>query len=151
MDKDTLRYPLGIQTFSEIIEGGYVYVDKTEYVYKVTRYKYVFLSRPRRFGKSLFTTTLQSYFEGKKDLFKGLAIDKLEQDWVQYPVIHLDMSGGKHLDKDALERALRQELKNNARLLGLTVKDGDVNIAFEQLIVDAHEKYGKKVVVLIDE
>ncbi len=151
MDKDTLRYPLGIQTFSEVIENGYVYVDKTEYVYKVTRFKYVFLSRPRRFGKSLFTTTLQAYFEGKKDLFKGLAIEKLEQDWVQYPVIHLDMSGGKHLDKDALRRYIFEILDDNAKRLGVEFNAIDINIAFDQLIRNTHKKYDKNVVVLIDE
>ncbi len=151
MDKNTWRYPLGIQTFSDIIEGGYVYVDKTEYVYNMTRYKYIFLSRPRRFGKSLLTSTLESYFEGRKDLFKGLAIEKLEKDWIEYPVIHLDMSGGKHLDEDALVRYILDVLADNAKHLGVEVTATDTNIAFKQLIVNAAEKYGKKVVVLIDE
>ena len=92
-------YPVGIQTFSEIINRNLLYVDKTEYVYRMTHGggKYFLLSRPRRFGKSLLTSTFQSYFEGKKELFKGLAIEKLEKEWTEYPVLHLDMSGGKHL------------------------------------------------------
>ncbi len=151
MDKNALRYPLGIQTFSDIIEGGYVYVDKTEYVYNMTRSRYVFLSRPRRFGKSLLVSTLKSYFEGKRELFKGLAIEALEKDWTEYPVIRLDMSGGKHLDKDALVRYILDLLSDNAKYLGVEISSTDTNIAFKQLIVNAVEKYGKKVVVLIDE
>jgi hypothetical protein len=87
------RYPVGIQTFEKIIEGKYVYIDKTDLIWKLTRLSnYVFLSRPRRFGKSLLSSTLRSYFEGRKDLFEGLKIMSLEQEWVQYPVIHLDLS-----------------------------------------------------------
>ncbi len=142
---------MGIQTFSKIREGGYVYVDKTEYVYNMTRSSYVFLSRPRRFGKSLLTSTLESYFEGRKDLFKGLAIEKLEKDWIEYPVIRLDMSGGKHLDKNALIRYILDVLADNAKRLGVEINAIDTNIAFNQLIVNAAEKHGKKVVVLIDE
>lgn len=87
------KYPLGIQTFSEIAKGNYYYADKTDVVYRLAHYaKFHFLSRPRRFGKSLFVSTLQAYFEGKKELFKGLAIEKLEQEWTEYPVIHLDLA-----------------------------------------------------------
>ena len=90
-------YPVGIQTFSDIINRGCVYVDKTDLIYKLTKkYKYVFLSRPRRFGKSLLSTTLHSYFAGEKDLFKGLAIEGLEKDWTEYPVLHFDMSTFKN-------------------------------------------------------
>ncbi len=151
MNGNTLRYPLGIQTFSKIIEGGYVYVDKTEYVYNMTRSSYVFLSRPRRFGKSLLVSTLESYFEGRKDLFKGLAIEKLEKDWIEYPVIRLDMSGGKHLDKSALERYILKILDENAKRLGVVVDAVDTNIGLMQLIGGAYDKYGQKVVLLIDE
>ena len=88
-------YPLGIQTFSEIINRGMLYVDKTEYIYRMaSNGKYFFLGRPRRFGKSLLVSTMQSYFEGRKDLFKGLAIERLEKEWTEYPVLHFDMSGG---------------------------------------------------------
>ncbi len=97
-------YPIGIQTFEEIIKKSMLYVDKTEYVYRMANSgKYFFLSRPRRFGKSLLTSTFHSYFAGKKELFKGLAIEKLEMEWTEFPVLHFDMSGGKHLDKDELE------------------------------------------------
>src|SRR5574344_2952839 len=94
-EMEVRRYPIGIQTFSEIITGNYVYVDKTKYVYDVIQYKNVFLKRPRRFGKSLLTTTLESYFLGRKELFKGLAIDALEKEWKVYPVLHFDMSWAK--------------------------------------------------------
>ena len=91
------RYPLGIQTFSEIVKGNYFYADKTAIVYQLAHYaKFHFLSRPRRFGKSLFVSTLKAYFEGKKELFKGLAIEQMEKEWTAYPVIHLDLSCGKY-------------------------------------------------------
>ena len=98
----TRRYPIGIQTFSEIIRGGYVYVDKTDLVWRLTQTKYVFLSRPRRFGKSLLATTLESYFRGERELFEGLKIMQLEKVWEKYPVIHLDLSKAKGKDS-ALE------------------------------------------------
>lgn len=100
------RCPIGIQTFEEIINKDYLYIDKTEYVYRMAygASKYYFLSRPRRFGKSLLTSTLHCYFTGKKDLFKGLAIEKLETEWTEYPVLHFDMSLAKHVDKETLER-----------------------------------------------
>ncbi|MBP5612781.1 MAG: AAA family ATPase, partial [Bacteroidales bacterium] len=91
------KYPVGIQTFSEIRKGNYVYIDKTDLVWQMTKTKYVFLSRPRRFGKSLLTTTLDSYFKGEKELFQGLKIMKLEKEWKQYPVLHFDLSGARHL------------------------------------------------------
>ncbi len=92
----TRKYPVGIQTFSEIRKGNYVYIDKTDLVWEMTRMKYVFLSRPRRFGKSLLTTTLDSYFKGQKELFEGLKIMALEKEWESYPVLHLDLSEAKN-------------------------------------------------------
>ena len=88
-------YPVGIQTFSNIREGNYLYIDKTQYIvdFREKKMKYVFLSRPRRFGKSLFASTLQAYFEGRKELFEGLAIADYEKDWVKHPVLHFDLSG----------------------------------------------------------
>ena len=148
------KYPVGIQTFSELITKGYLYIDKTEYVYRMTHSnsKYMFLSRPRRFGKSLLTSTLRTYFEGQKELFEGLAIEKLETEWTQYPVLHFDMSLGKHLDKDALNRYLHNMLENNEIRLGITTREAqDTNIRLTNLIMDAYAKYGKQVVVLIDE
>ena len=92
------RYPIGIQTFSRVIREGYIYVDKTDLVWQLAHYAtYVFLSRPRRFGKSLLTSTLESYFLGEKELFEGLKIMSLEKEWEKYPVLHLDLSGTKHM------------------------------------------------------
>ena len=146
-------YPVGIQTFEEIIKRNLLYVDKTEYIYRMTHGggKYFFLSRPRRFGKSLLTSTFQSYFEGKKDLFKGLAIEKLEQEWTEYPVIHIDMSGGKHLEKDELERYILYVLEQNEKRLGVENNAIDTNIRLNALIESVYQKTGRQVVVLIDE
>lgn len=145
--------PVGIQTFEKIIEENYLYIDKTEYVYNLAHCapKYFFLSRPRRFGKSLFVSTLKSFFEGKKELFKGLAIEKLEKDWTQYPVLHFDMSLGKHLDKAALERYLAQRLAEYEAEYGVIAPAVDNNDRLTALISKAYQQTGKKVVVLIDE
>ena len=145
-------YPIGIQTFSEIREKNYLYIDKTEYVYRMTHFaKYVFLSRPRRFGKSLLTSTLHSYFSGRKDLFQGLAMERLEKEWIEYPVLHFDMSMAKHVDKERLERLLDFMLSDYERTFGLDTTAGDANLRLTRLIKYAYEKTGKKVVVLIDE
>ncbi len=102
------KYPVGIQTFSEIRERNYIYVDKTQYLadFIVNGYKYIFLSRPRRFGKSLFASMIHSYYEGRKELFEGLAISKKERDWTCHPVLHFDMSAAKHMDVAMLEEYL---------------------------------------------
>ena len=122
-------YPLGIQTFSEIRRRDMLYVDKTEYVYRMAPSgKFFFLSRPRRFGKSLLVSTFQSYFEGRKELFKGLAIEKLEHEWTEYPVLHFDMSGGKHLDKEQLNRYLLSVLTENENRFGIKADAIDPNI-----------------------
>ncbi|WP_029425874.1 PD-(D/E)XK nuclease superfamily protein [Bacteroides finegoldii] len=145
-------YPIGIQTFSEIREKNYLYIDKTEYVYRMTHFaKYVFLSRPRRFGKSLLTSTLHSYFSGRKDLFQGLAMERLEKDWTEYPVLHFDMSMAKHVDKERLERLLDFMLSDYERTFGLDTTVGDANLRLTRLIKCAYEKTGRQVVVLIDE
>ena len=108
MEKKQLRrLPVGIQTFEKIIENDMLYIDKTEYIWNMIHTNNcVFLNRPRRFGKSLLVSTLQSYFEGKKELFKGLFIDTVEKEWTEYPVLRFDMSMGKHMEKDQLERYL---------------------------------------------
>ena len=146
-------YPIGIQTFERIRKEDRLYIDKTEYVYKMTHTDstYIFLGRPRRFGKSLLVTTLQSYFEGKKDLFKGLAIENLEKDWTEYPVLHFDMSGGKHMEKEQLERYLAFILENEEKKWGITHPQIDANNRLMALIDTAYKKSGKQVVVLIDE
>ena len=104
------KYPVGIQTFEEIRTKNYLYIDKTKYIvdFREKGMKYIFLSRPRRFGKSLFASTLQAYFEGKKELFEGLAIADYEKEWVKHPVLHFDMSGAKHFDADALKNYLSE-------------------------------------------
>ncbi len=149
----TKRYPIGIQTFSEIITKNYLYVDKTEYIYRMTHgdAKYLFLGRPRRFGKSLLVSTLHSYFEGKRELFSGLAIERMETEWVRYPVLHFSMAGGKHMEKGQLERYLLYILGENEKKLGIASDSPDPNVRLSNLIKTAHEVTGKQVVVLIDE
>ena len=146
-------YPIGIQTFEEIRRLDNLYIDKTEYVYRMTHTagKYFFLSRPRRFGKSLLVSTFQSYFEGKKELFQGLAIEHLEKEWQAYPVLHFDMSGGKHLEKEALERYLLYVLEDNEKRFGIKCDAVDANVRMMNLIQTVYEQTGKQVVVLIDE
>lgn len=153
MEKKPLkRLPVGIQTFSNIVEDDMLYIDKTEYVWNMIHLsKYIFLSRPRRFGKSLLVSTLQAYYEGRKDLFKGLFIETVEKDWTEYPVLRLSMASGKHMEKDQLERYLLNILQENERRLGISSDSKDPNVRLKNLIFSAYEKTGKKVVVLIDE
>lgn len=149
----TKLYPIGMQTFSEIREEDFLYVDKTEYIYRMTHTsgKYFFLSRPRRFGKSLLVSTMQSYFEGKKELFKGLAVEKLEKEWTEYPVLHFDMSGGKHMEPEQLELYLGYILEDQEKKWGINEPRIGANNRLIDLINTAYEKSGKQVVVLIDE
>ena len=152
MDNTTRKYPVGIQTFSEIRKGHYLYIDKTEMIWKMTRVKFVFLSRPRRFGKSLLTTTLASYFEGQRELFTGLKILELEKEWLQYPVIHVDLSQAKYQSSAIeLQRAIALQLKPYFTKYG---KDDDEETPGEMLsglIRRAYELTDRQVVVLIDE
>lgn len=146
-------YPIGIQTFSELINKNYLYIDKTEFVYRMTHSssKYMFLSRPRRFGKSLLISTLHSYFAGQKELFVGLAIEKLETEWTQYPVLHFDMSLGKHMNCEQLERYLANQLKDHETRYKIDDDQVDVNLRLTTLIKQTYEQTGRQVVVLIDE
>ena len=146
-------YPIGIQTFSEIREGNYLYVDKTELVYRMTHSasKYQFLSRPRRFGKSLLTSTLRSYFEGRKELFEGLAMERLEKEWTSYPVLHFDMSTAKHMDQERLLSELERKLSGYEEIYGRDESAVYTNQRLESLIKRAYAQTGQKVVVLIDE
>ena len=146
-------YPIGIQTFSKIREGNYLYVDKTGYVYRMTHSasSYMFLSRPRRFGKSLLTSTLHSYFSGRKDLFHGLAMEKLEKEWTEYPVLHFDMSTAKHADSEQLLQELNLKLYGYEQIYGRLEEEVNPNQRLMGLIKRAYEQTGKKVVVLIDE
>ena len=150
--KKLKRLPVGIQTYSEIVELNCLYIDKTEYIVKMMEVsKYIFLSRPRRFGKSLFVSTLQAYFEGRKELFKGLYIDRVEKDWTVYPVLRFDMSTAKHSDADQLRRFLSSMLEREERKWGITAHKQDPNDRLQDLILEAQAQTGKKVVVLIDE
>ncbi len=146
-------YPIGIQTFSEIRKTDRLYIDKTEYIYRMshTSGKYFFLSRPRRFGKSLLVSTMQSYFEGRKDLFKGLALEKLEKEWAGYPVLHFDMSGGKHMGKEQLENYLGYILADKEKKWGIDRPRIGANNRLIDLIDTAYRQSGRQVVVLIDE
>lgn len=146
-------YPVGIQTFERIRKENKLYIDKTEYIYRMTHSGgcYFFLSRPRRFGKSLLVSTFESYFSGKKELFEGLAIEKLEQEWMEYPVLHFDMSGGKHMEKEQLEDYLSNRLEAEEKKWGITHSKRGVNDRLTELITTAYEISGKQVVVLIDE
>ena len=153
MDKQLKKCPLGIQTFEKVISEDLLYVDKTQYIYSLAQnYRYVFLSRPRRFGKSLLASTLHSYFAGKKELFKGLAIEKLETEWTEHPVLHFDMSTAKHMDKETLEQELNGKLSDYEEIYGKS-KTGKtkLNQRLESLIVNAYAQTGRKVVVIIDE
>ena len=146
------KLPVGIQTFSKIIEGDYLYIDKTEIARNlIENYQYVFLSRPRRFGKSLFLDTLKNIFEGKRELFQGLLIEE-QWNWeVKYPVIKISFSGGIH-SKGDLEADLLYILKSNEKRLGLECENrARAQHFFAELIEKAYEKYHQKVVIVVDE
>ena len=147
------KYPIGIQTFSEIRERNYLYIDKTQYLVDFIDkgYKYVFLSRPRRFGKSLFASMIHAYYEGRKDLFEGLAMGEYEKDWVKHPVLHFDMSAAKHMDKDMLERYLADILTDQEAVFGYKSEKQDPNIRLKDLVVTANRLTGRKVALIIDE
>ena len=146
-------YPIGIQTFERIRKEDKFYIDKTEYIYRMTHTDgtYFFLSRPRRFGKSLLVSTFHSYFEGKKELFEGLAIEKLEKEWNEYPVLHFDLSKGKHMEKAQLEEYLGYLLEDYEQKYGIENHRNGNNNRFNDLIEVVYRKTGKQVVVLIDE
>ncbi|WP_262279387.1 ATP-binding protein [Hallella absiana] len=147
------RYPLGIQTFEEIRKNNQYYVDKTDLIYNIAKGSQSnFLNRPRRFGKSLLVTTMQAYFEGKKELFKGLAIEKLEKEWVKYPVIHLDLSRGKYYEIQMVHSTLNAVLGFYEAKLGITVAEGRTyGTRLDEIIQTTAAQTGQKVVVLIDE
>ena len=148
-----LRYlPIGIQTFEKIRVDNAVYVDKTQFIEELTHYKCpYFLSRPRRFGKSLFLSTLRSYFEGRKDLFEGLAISKTETEWKHYPVFYFDFTGKSYDTVDDLILKIDDTLSGLEETYGKNTKSSDIAIRFKNLIEAAYEKNGSQVVVLVDE
>ena len=153
MAKIVNKYPVGIQTFEKIREKDYLYIDKTQYIvdFREKQMSYVFLSRPRRFGKSLFASTLQAYFEGRKELFEGLAIANYEKDWVKHPVFHFDLSGAKHMDVEQLERYLADMLEEQETIWGYKTHQVDANLRLKDLVKKAYEQTGEKAVVIIDE
>lgn len=151
-DEDML-YPIGIQNFEKIRKDGYTYVDKTALIHRLaTTGTYYFLSRPRRFGKSLLVSTMEAYFKGKKELFGGLAIENLEKDWIDYPVLHLDLNGKEYDRPHALTKNINYYLTLwDKEFETDTSSANDIEIRFKQIIDVACEKTGKKVVILIDE
>ena len=149
-----MKYPIGIQSFDRIIEDGYVYVDKTDMIYDLTHEGGIyFLSRPRRFGKSLLVSTLKNYYLGRKDLFKGLAIDGMEKEWNVYPVFHVDFNGSDFTQAGVLEKRINGYVSDWEKEYGV-VSDGDtLNLGgrFIKILEAAHAKTGRRAVVLIDE
>ena len=147
------KYPVGIQTFSNLREGNYLYVDKTKYIvdFRSKGMKYIFLSRPRRFGKSLFASTLQAYFEGRKELFEGLAIADYEKEWAVHPVLHFDMSGAKHFNEQELKDYLDYILQPYEKLYGEGKGENTPNTRLIGLVTRAYKQTGQKAVVIIDE
>ena len=147
-----MKYPIGIQNFGEIRRDGYVYVDKTALMWKmVNEGKYYFLSRPRRFGKSLMMSTMEAFFSGERELFSGLFVDGVEWDWKQYPILHLDMNSREYKDEQALEAELNRHLEAWEKRYGSDYKDRAVEERFIHVIESAYEKTGLRVVVLVDE
>ena len=145
-------YPIGIQNFEKIRKDGYLYVDKTALVYQLANTgSYYFLSRPRRFGKSLLLSTLEAYFQGKKELFEGLAIANLEKEWMEYPILHLDLNAEKYSDAGALESILRRFLNLWEDRWGKDDRETTPSDRFTGVIRRAYEKTGRRVVVLVDE
>ena len=145
-------YPIGIQNFEKIRKGGYFYIDKTALIYKMVKTgSYYFLSRPRRFGKSLLISTLEAYFQGKRELFEGLAMEKLEKDWIKYPILHLDLNTQKYDTPESLEDKLNRTLIEWERLYGAEPAENSLAMRFEGIIQRAYDKTGQLVVILVDE
>lgn len=148
----SLKYPIGIQTFEKLINEGFVYVDKTEYIHSLTQdSKYILLNRPRRFGKSLLLSTIEAYFSGKRELFKGLAIDNYDHDWQEYPVLHLDFTGRDYNIPDSVEKNLIETLEAWEAKYDCSNPGLDVSERFRNVIVSANRLTGRQVVILIDE
>ena len=153
MENKTLkRLPVGIQTYEKLVDNDCLYIDKTEFIPKMIAHSsYIFLSRPRRFGKSLLVSTLQAYFEGRKELFEGTYIGGVEKEWTAYPVLKFSMASAKHIDAAQLHRFLNSMLEREEQKWGITTPKHDANDRLQDLILTANRQTGKKVVVLIDE
>ena len=147
-----MKYPIGIQSFDQIIEDGYVYIDKTDLIYQLVKGgKIYFLSRPRRFGKSLLVSTLKCYFQGRKELFKGLAIDRLETEWAEYPVFHIDFNGTDFTRSGKLDDIIGGTVGTWEKEYGRTTEFEDIGKRFAYVLQQAHQRYGRRCVVLVDE
>ena len=147
-----IKYPIGIQNFESLRREGYAYVDKTAMVWRLANYgRYYFLSRPRRFGKSLLLSTIEAYMEGKRELFEGLAIAELEKDWKKYPILHLDLNAKQYKDLDDLLKILNMHLERWENTYGDKYKDRDPEERFFHIIEQAYEQTGMPVVILVDE
>ena len=147
-----MKYPIGIQTFENIRTEGYAYVDKTALVYKLANEgKFYFLSRPRRFGKSLLLSTLKAYFQGKKELFDGLAMAELETEWNEYPIFHFDFNTGLYTNLEGLNSTMDYQLLKLEQRFGVDKADLSLSDRFRELISRAYEQTGQKVVILVDE
>ena len=145
-------YPIGIQNFEKIRKGGYLYIDKTALIYQLANTgSYYFLSRPRRFGKSLLLSTLEAYFQGKKELFEGLAIEKLEKEWTEYPILHLDLNIARYASTSDLEDILNRNLVAWEKLYGADPAERSLPLRFAGIIDRAYHKTGQRAVILIDE
>ena len=152
MEAGYRRYPIGIQNFEDLRNNNCVYIDKTDLIYRLTHSdKVYFLSRPRRFGKSLLVSTLEAYFQGKKHLFEGLAMERLETEWMEYPVLHMDFSGSKYTDVKPLNTNINIQLSRWEEIYGKNEKEDTFSSRFEGIIQRAYLQTGKQVVVLIDE
>ena len=150
--KEQRIYPVGIQDFEKLRTKGAIYIDKTDLIYKLAQKDYVFLSRPRRFGKSLLSSTLKYYFQGRKDLFQGLAIEQLEKEWIQYPVLHFDLSTAKNRDLAGIRSELDSQLRPYEMKWDVSVDPNkSAGQRLSMLIKTLHEKIGEKTVVIIDE
>jgi len=151
-NKKCVKYPLGVQSFGSIRNDGYLYIDKTALVYQIANGgKYYFLSRPRRFGKSLLISTLEAYFLGKKDLFRGLAIDQLEKEWKEYPTLKLSLNVANYTSAKVLNDVLNDATNSWCTQYGITVNGETPSLRFKNLIIALYKKTGSKVVVLVDE
>ena len=145
-------YPIGIQNFESLRRDGYFYVDKTALIYQMAKTgRYYFLSRPRRFGKSLLISTIEAYFRGKKELFEGLAIGELEKDWLEYPVLHLDLNIGKYDQPDSLDKILNEALLGWEALYGTRIGEDTLALRFKGAVNRAYKQTGHPVVILVDE
>ena len=147
-----IRYPIGIQSFRSIIEDCWLYVDKTDLIHQIAcNYKYVFLSRPRRFGKSLTASTFASYFRGEKELFKGLAAERLVDEWISFPVFYFDLSTTKDKTISQFQTELYSQLSRYTELYGPTSDNASPGTCLKELMLNAHKRCNQKPVIIIDE